>query len=76
LNENNDIVLEDVPRPETLEEGQHWVKIKEKPVYQSIDTSFIIASLVKVIQEQQKTIQKLKEVLIQKEIISEEELDN
>ena len=23
LNENNDIVLEDVPRPETLEEGQH-----------------------------------------------------
>ena len=51
LDAKGEIVLQGVREPETLEAGQTWVKTEDRPVYQGIDTSFLVATLTAAIQE-------------------------
>jgi hypothetical protein len=45
------VVQEDVVEPETLEEGQTWTKVEEKPEYQGIDQSKLVPLLTSALQE-------------------------
>jgi hypothetical protein len=63
-----------------LEENRTWVKVGTRNVNQGTDTSFMVAALVKSIQEQQRIIESqsssilaLKKLLVSKGIISTEE---
>ncbi len=60
LNEDGTIRYSDVRTPTTPEEGTTFVKKGERPVYQSVDTSFLVATLTAAIQEQQAIITDLK----------------
>jgi hypothetical protein len=63
-----------------LKENRTWVKVGTRNVNQGTDTSFMVAALVKSIQEQQRIIESqsssilaLKQLLVSKGIISTEE---
>jgi hypothetical protein len=45
------VVQEDVVEPETLEEGQVWIKVEDKPDYQAIDQSKLVPLLTSALQE-------------------------
>jgi hypothetical protein len=45
------VVQEDVVEPETLEEGQTWTKVEDKPDYQGIDQSKLVPLLTSALQE-------------------------
>jgi hypothetical protein len=45
------VVQEDVVEPETLEEGQTWTKVEDKPEYQGIDQSKLVPLLTAALQE-------------------------
>ncbi len=48
---DNNIIKENVTEPDTLEDGQTWIKTETKPVHQGIDQSKLVPLLVKTIQE-------------------------
>jgi hypothetical protein len=83
LNEIDEIISENVSKPEHLNDNERWVKTGQLNDYQGIDTSFVIPTLVKVVQDQQNkiesqnsTITLLKNLLVSKGLLSQEELEN
>ncbi len=66
-----------------LQENRTWVKVGTRNVNQGTDTSFMVAALVKSIQEQQRIIESqnssilsLKQLLVSKGILTQEEAFN
>jgi len=57
---DGNIVSNNVTKPTNLQEGWTWEKTGTKPVYQGVDTSFLVATLTAAIQEQQTIINDLK----------------
>jgi hypothetical protein len=45
------VTQEGVTEPDKLQKSETWTKTGERPVYQGIDTSFLVATLVAAIQE-------------------------
>lgn len=60
LDSEGNIISENIQKPAEIKEDEQWVKIKDEEIYQGVDTSFLVATLVKVVQSQQETIQELK----------------
>jgi hypothetical protein len=60
VTEDGQIEEQNVVEPTVLQENKKWVKTGEKPVYQSVDSSFLIASMVAAIQELKAEIDLLK----------------
>ena len=56
FNKDGTVRYADVRKPTTPEDGTTFVKKGERPVYQSVDTSFLVATLTAAIQEQQALI--------------------
>jgi hypothetical protein len=53
------VIQEDVIEPKTLEEGQTWTKVEDKPVYQGIDQSKLVPLLTAALQEAVAKIESL-----------------
>lgn len=51
LDTNGNVIQTNVKEPEKLTNGETWQKTGTKPVYQGIDTSFLVATLTKALQE-------------------------
>jgi polyhydroxyalkanoate synthesis regulator phasin len=60
LDSEGNIISENIQKPAEIKEDEQWVKIKDEEIYQGVDTSFLVATLVKAVQAQQETIQELK----------------
>lgn len=54
---------EDVPRPETLENGQTWTATGERPVYQGVDQSKLVPLLTAALQEAVARIERLESLV-------------
>lgn len=50
-NSNGKVIYNNVEEPKEIQQGYKWTKTGIKPIYQSIDTSFLITTLVAAIQE-------------------------
>jgi len=57
---DGNIVSNNVTKPTNLQEGWSWKKTGTKPVYQGIDTSFLVATLTAAIQELKAEVDSLK----------------
>jgi hypothetical protein len=45
------VIADNVGCPEVLEEGQQWQRTEDRPIYQTVDPSFLVATLTKALQE-------------------------
>jgi hypothetical protein len=57
---DGNVTQEGVPEPHKLQKSETWTKTGEYPVYQGIDTSFLVATLVAAIQELKAEVDALK----------------
>lgn len=64
LDSEGNIKYPDVRTPTTPEEGTTFVKKGERPVYQSVDTSFLVATLTAAIQELNAKVVSLEEQVL------------
>lgn len=60
IDENGNIVSNDIAKPFKLEKNQTWEKTGEKPIYQGIDTSNLVATLTAAIQELKSELDSVK----------------
>jgi hypothetical protein len=74
--ENGTVISGEVVEPEDLETGKTWIKTETRPLYQGVDTSFVTAGIVAAMQEQERKIQLLKQIIISKGLATEEDLSD
>ena len=60
IDADGNIVSNNVTKPTNLQEGWSWEKTGTKPVYQGVDTSFLVATLTAAIQELKAEVDTLK----------------
>ena len=60
VDKEGNIIQSAVPKPSVDEDGYTWTKTGSEPVYQSVDSSFVIATLVAAIKELKSEIDTLK----------------
>src|SRR5690606_24276358 len=64
LDNDNNIIQKDVPKPTKIKENRKWIKTGEKPVYQGMDHSKLVPLLTKALQEALQRIENIENELI------------